>query len=320
MHDSRSEPVHLYQRLSEEQINIVFLSAWFLDRKSKIICCVEPNKIDLDKKVDLLEIQPNERIDYLPSVCILSIYPHQFRLKTLGCLLSFFGVEKVKFHYFASSPSMLSFIIDNKDGETIARRLAKYIDLPLSHTPYHQEVNVEEFMKYFKKEPETSATYTEKKVKTYGIQTKSNMVLCRLEIDLDQLSAWGKAIQLFEDFGVRFYYASSFISKNNRIDLLLVLETDNHLIEDLERHVFPGIFSEGLHRHCHIVSLVDFIYFHGPHFGDRYGIATHAFSALRKKNIPILLTGCAGSSINIVVPLGMIQKSREALLDVFEMP
>jgi aspartokinase len=319
-HNSWEQAVHLYQHLSNEKINIIFLNAGFLDTANTIVCCVESDRIEVVKKLNRLEIPSVDCIDYLPSVGIISVYPHQFRLKTLGCLLNFFGVEKYKFHYIASSSSMLSFIIDDKDGEAIATRLEHYIELPKSHTPYRQEIIDEELMKYIKKDPETAASYIERKVKTYGIQAKSRMFLCRLHMELDKLSEWGNNIQRFEDFGLRFCYASSFTSKNNHMDLFLIVDAENCSIEDLEKRIFPDALSEKLRHNCNILSQVDYIHFHGPHFGDRYGIANHALSALRDKHIPVLLAGCVGSSINLVVPKDSIQVSREALSDVFEMP
>ena len=57
----------------------------------------------------------------------------------------------------------------------------------------------------------------------------------------------------------------------------------------------PGAVSE-------IETPVDLVYFQGPHFGDRYGIAAAAFGALETQGIQLLAAGCTGASIYIVVP------------------
>jgi hypothetical protein len=238
----------------------------------------------------------------------------------LGYLLYFFGVEKFKFYQLASSPSMLSLTIDYKDQETIAASLANYIDLPKSHTPYRQEINMDEFLKYFKKAPETAATYVEKKIKTYAIQTRSHVMLCRFDIHTDLLAVWGEQIQRLGDLGIRFHYASSFSSESNIIRLFLVLEPESPHSENYNQHFFSGIFPKEMIPCCHFLSFADMISFHGPHFGDRYGIAAHAFAAMRHRSTPVLLMGCVGSSISMVVPSGMGDKAKAALSEFFETP
>jgi hypothetical protein len=319
-HESHSDPVHLYQRFSDDKINILFLSAAFLGRQNHIVCCVEPDHFDSDQEFDRYQGDSDQNLDYLPSAGILSVYPHQFQMKSLGYLLYFFGLEKLKFYHLASSPSMLSFIIDYMDGENIAATLAPHIDLPRSHTPYRQEIDMDEFLKYFKKEPETAAAYVEKKIKTYAIQTRGNVVLCRFDMRADLLAEWGEQIQRLGDLGIRFHYASSFVSEKKYIRLFLVLESEARHFEKLNRTVFSDIFPEEMIPGCHFMASSDIISFHGPHFGDRYGIASHAVAAMRHKSIPVLLLGCVGSSISIVVPEGMSLKAKEALSEFFETP
>jgi hypothetical protein len=317
---SQSDPVHLYQQFSDDKINILFLSAAFLDENNHIVCCVEPDPFNSIKELDRLKSPLHGIINCFPSAGILSVYPHQFQIKSLGHLLYFFGIEKFKFYHLASSPSMLSFTIDYKDQETISASLATHIDLPHSHTPYRQEVNMDEFLKYFKKEPETAATYVEKKIKTYAIQTSRNVMLCRFDIHNDLLAVWGERIQRLEDLGIRFQYASSFISEENLIRLFLVLGSEAPHSENLNQQLFSDIFPKDMSPSCHFMASSDIISFHGPHFGDRYGIAAHAFAAMRHRSIPVLLMGCVGSSITIVVPAGMSQITREALTEFFETP
>jgi hypothetical protein len=319
-HTSDCDPIHLYQQFSDDKINILFLSAAFLDKKTHIVCCVEPDQFDSVKELEKFKSPLKGQLNYIPSAGILSVYPHQFQIKSLGYLLYCFGVEKFKFYYLASSPSMLSFTIDYGDQQAIAASLATHIDLPHSHTPYRQEVNMDEFLKYFKKEPETAASYVEKKIKTYAIQTRDNVKLCRFDIHTDLLAVWGDHIQRLDDLGIRFHYVSAFISEKNHIRLFSVLESENSHFNNATHHFFSDIFPKELSACCDFLLLADIISFHGPHFGDRYGISAHAFSAMQHRSIPVLLMGCVGSSISIVVPAGMSQKGRDALSEFFETP
>jgi len=67
-------------------------------------------------------------------------------------------------------------------------------------------------------------------------------------------------------------------------------------------------------------SPVEMVYFHGPHFGDRFGIADTALGTLRKKGLPILAAGCVGSSVYIIIPEQHSAEVKQALSGVFEAP
>jgi len=67
-------------------------------------------------------------------------------------------------------------------------------------------------------------------------------------------------------------------------------------------------------------SPVELVYFHGPHFGDRYGIADTALGTLRRKGLPILAAGCTGASVYIAVPEQRSAEIKQILSDVFDTP
>ena len=65
---------------------------------------------------------------------------------------------------------------------------------------------------------------------------------------------------------------------------------------------------------------VDMLYFHGPHFGDRYGIADMAGHALRKNDIRFIAMGCSAASVHLIFPENLADKARKALASVFQIP
>ena len=67
-------------------------------------------------------------------------------------------------------------------------------------------------------------------------------------------------------------------------------------------------------------SRVELVCFHGPHFGDRYGIAHTALGTLRRKGLPILAAGCTGASVYIIVPEQQSTEVKHILSDVFDTP
>lgn len=64
----------------------------------------------------------------------------------------------------------------------------------------------------------------------------------------------------------------------------------------------------------------DLIGFHGPHFGDRYRILQTALDCLESQRVPLLIAGCTGASVSLVVPQGAGAEARHALARGFEAP
>jgi aspartokinase len=58
----------------------------------------------------------------------------------------------------------------------------------------------------------------------------------------------------------------------------------------------------------------------GPHFGDRYGIASELLHALDKEKVALLGLNCSIASIIGVVPSPQIQSAINALQKCFEVP
>jgi aspartokinase len=70
----------------------------------------------------------------------------------------------------------------------------------------------------------------------------------------------------------------------------------------------------------HRVTPVEVVFFHGPHFGDRYGIAETAFGALADNGIQVIAGVCSGSCVYLVTPEGGAEDVVRVLSGTFEIP
>jgi aspartokinase len=59
------------------------------------------------------------------------------------------------------------------------------------------------------------------------------------------------------------------------------------------------------------------VYLHGPHFQDRYGIAEAALAPVLAASIPLLASGCSGTSIHLVVPADCAARTVDCLGQTF---
>jgi aspartokinase len=65
---------------------------------------------------------------------------------------------------------------------------------------------------------------------------------------------------------------------------------------------------------------VEVVYFYGPHFGDRYGIAEAALKVLTESGIRATASACSGSCVYLVLPEGQSEEAVRALSRTFEIP
>jgi aspartokinase len=68
------------------------------------------------------------------------------------------------------------------------------------------------------------------------------------------------------------------------------------------------------------MSPAEIVFFHGPHFGDRYGIADVTVAALAGGGVQMVAVVCSGACIYIVLPEGKSEEAVRVLAATFEIP
>jgi aspartokinase len=146
---------------------------------------------------------------------------------------------------------------------------------------------------------ETIAVYWEPKIRVYGLTTQTGLTLYTLIFPLERLSYWGGIIKSLEENGRKFELVNLQTASTStaQLGLLPALEEQDPEI----RTLLESALAKEDASFLQVVTPVELIYLHGPHFQDRYGIAEAAFPPLHKAQIPVLMAGCAGTSIYIVV-------------------
>ncbi|MCP4693151.1 MAG: hypothetical protein GY859_34230 [Desulfobacterales bacterium] len=164
---------------------------------------------------------------------------------------------------------------------------------------------------------ETIAFYWEPIIKTYGLQEKTGLSLHRISLPADRTKHWGPRIREIGAAGVEFQMALGQVVNGETLQLDLLFEEKP---DGPRRHMLKTLAENEPRASFRIDAPVHLIYFHGPHFGDRHGIAHAALGALMEKNIPILSASCAGAGVNIVVPQKRARAARKILSENFITP
>lgn len=307
--------VPIYRVLAADRINISFLLADCLGSVKQIICLVEPEMLTrLDEELTIKDGMSGNQ-DLSASACLVSVFPHRYNPASVGITLQALTRNDVGWHMMATSGSMLSFGIDYVYRKKAADVISHSIGLPASHGPICPGQGYDPIARSLKTAPETVARYVESRIGTYGIRVKKGLVLCTLRMSPDALGKWACAIA---EKGFIFHYASAVCGNDPKdVFLAMVLDRKNDCPEDNMESCLPEFGGSGsieLYENVHMIS------FHGPHFGDRYGIADKALSGLSGAGISVLLAGCVGATVSIVLPSGTSEIAIETLTEKFDFP
>ena len=281
----------LYQILSAHRINMVCAGLHCMDTTQVFSCCLEAKHRKTAGHI--LGYSPD-----LPDVCIISIYPHHGNHQIPGTLLRMLGHAGIRFVHLVSSHAMVCVVVETQDQDRVISLLESAFDLPPSHTPYYQEIE-EDISRFLQKYPETRAFYVEEKIKTYGIGLFPGLVLHQTRCTGRELADAGENMAEMARLDKKFHFVSAMPGPNDLYDLFLLTDPDTAGT--------PAMTA-------------DFISFHGPHFGDRYKILGTAMDCLAAGRVPVMLAGCTGASISLVVPPGRGQDAANALASGFESP
>ena len=159
---------------------------------------------------------------------------------------------------------------------------------------------------------ETIAMYWEPVIKTYGILAHNDRVLWSLTLRVGGLSHI-PVLPPAEQPPQELELVTARPLGDGRMRLHLLLSRPSPL---------PP-WTESIARECddiQRIAPVAMVYLHGPHYGDRFGIADAALTALAGEGVTPLVSACAGASLHFVVRQEMAEAAHRALASAFVVP
>jgi len=281
----------LYLTLTRAKMNMPCLGLERSSPETTFSCCIEAPL--MPEKGGLCPSQP---------ATMVSVYPHGCKTATLGRLLSLFGEKTLPFFHMVSSNAMITFVLAETDRAKALCTLESAFDLPPTHTPYEPGFHEETAAFVKRRYQETRAYFQEQRIKTYGFSLESGLVLTAMDVMPSQLSRAGSIISSMDE---KFFFS------------LALWRGPVFRIFCLTQGAYADAGDLAANGHG---CKVDLITFHGPHFGDRFGIFNQAASCLNMAEIPVIQAGCTGASVSLVVPDNRGRESIAALERGFETP
>lgn len=161
---------------------------------------------------------------------------------------------------------------------------------------------------------ETVAMYWEPQIKTYGFQVKKNLALYQCTVPANRLSQWDRAAGRMKDGKNRFHLLSAQLSAPSEFSLLLLCDPEQGVSMasqmEMEMPVAMG----------RVTLPVELLFFQGPHFGDRFGIADFTCRALGEHADLLLATAFSCASIYLIFPECAADKAKTLLTAAFRIP
>jgi aspartokinase len=163
---------------------------------------------------------------------------------------------------------------------------------------------------------ETTATYWEARIKTYGFHRVTDLCLFNVSLENLEISRLGHTLCRMGEEGIPLVLTFSQVTSQGLKASFVVSRLFERPVRDrLQEAVHPD--GEGVALQ---VFPVEVIFFYGPHFGDRYGIAEAALQSLAEDGIHPTATACSGSCVYLVLPEGRSDEAVRVLSEAFDIP
>ncbi|VEN74676.1 conserved hypothetical protein [Candidatus Desulfarcum epimagneticum] len=230
---------------------------------------------------------------------ILSLFPHRGRLEILGAFVSALERAGAAPLFMSSSLASLTWGFHVHEMEAAVGAVRECFDAPAIGPP---EGGME-----------TEAVYMEPRIRIYGAREARRLSL----FEMGMASGPGPCLSELGEMGADFEMAfiQSLPGREPRLFVFLKERWAREARRRMEGRG-AGDFS-GLSESA---SGADLLFFHGPHFKDRHGVAQAAFDVLKKSGVRLLAGSCSESTLYAAMPGGGLEKALPAVAASFEAP
>jgi aspartokinase len=280
--------------LALNKINLTFLAHSALNQSASCITafCTEGSAGRAAASLVETHHGSNSTVSLHGDVSILSIFPHEQRPQVPGVLLKALARKKITLQGLASSPSAMSSIVSTAETEVAIDTFFGAFTFPAYRSPSDWHAAYEGKEHLLKK---IIASYQEKIIRIYDIVQQLDLGLWSLTVDQSDLGDLGAALITLGQSEIKMVFVIASPSPEHRLNFSFCLPGGQ---EPRIRAVFSSYLTNTAAA-CY--SQVAALYIHGPHFGDRYGIAHALVKALESKGVSLLALGCTVSSISVII-------------------
>jgi hypothetical protein len=302
--------------LAQRRLNLTFFTHVAGDRE--VLCTARRNG---EAALTLLQSQadPAASLALQPDTSILAVYPHDKRPEVIGTFIKSLARARVVIHGLASSPSAISVVLSSSRIKPAVEQLFEHFQFPGFASPqefFSAQAPPKEYLE------KVVAAYQEKVNKVYWIIPQPDLDLWGIHIaTADILAGFAAALMEMGDLGLAVPFLVALPGLGGQ-EFILSFSTARRQpggagrgreIRRILKNHLPELQPMRL-------TPVAGIFLHGPHFGDRYGIAHTLVDALEKAHISLLALSCTISSISLIIRQNELAAAQVILGNTFAAP
>jgi hypothetical protein len=302
--------------LARQRLNLTFFTHVAGDRE---VLCTASHVGEAALTLLQSRADPAASLALQPGTSILAVYPHDKRPEVIGTFIKSLARARVVIHGLASSPSAISVVLSSGRVKPAVEQLFKHFTFPgFSSTAefFSAQAPPREYLE------KVVATYQEKVNKVYWIIPQSDLDLWGMSVATsDILAGFAGALMEMGSLGLAIPFLVALPGLGGQ-EFILSFSTARRQ---------PGRVDQGsevrriLSQHLTDIrpmrlTPVAGIFLHGPHFGDRYGIAHTLVEALEKAHIKLLALSCTISSISLIIRQQELAAAQVILGNTFAAP
>ena len=303
-------PAKFFQIIAGEKINLPYIN-----------CLYNGNDWGLNIMVDAAnEARTSQLIDGMfgrilthdPKSAILSIFPHKKDPEITGSLLELLGQEMVEPDALANSPSAISVVLKEEFLKRASNGLFGPFNFSAYRTPSEWKLTQKGKEQLYK---EVVASYQEKRPKVYGLECLEGQELLQIELDRSNFGYTGKVFKEFARLNMPLtFLATNPCQEEGKEKLVFCLtRSENCYYNNRINEIVPS-------TDIGCISPVAIFSMNGPHFGERYGIASEILTAFEHHKIDLVGLSCTIASVTGVVPDHQLDSTIQAIREYFEVP
>ena len=313
--DSRLGP-EVCTPLARNRINLTFLTHVAGDRE---VLCTARDAGEASLTLLKSHAGPGGALTLQPGTSILAVYPHDRRPQVIGTFIRSLARARVVLHGLASSPSAIAVVLSSARVKAAVHQLFEHFLFPGFSAPaefFGAQAPPKEYLE------KVVATYQEKVIKVYCIIPQPDLDLWGMSIaSADILAGFAEALMEMGQLGLAIPFLVALPGLGGK-EFILSFSTarrqpggpdhGGEVRRILTRHV-PDLRPMRL-------TPVAGVFLHGPHFGDRYGIAHTLVEALENAHISLLALSCTISSISLIIRQHQLAAAQVILGNTFAAP
>jgi len=298
--------VPLLQRISQKKINIPYLTlSYQTGGHGYHLLCEEPKFSRFLDDHSTACLSRNNR-----DLTVLSLFPHRNDLRVLARVLEITRRQKTYIHGLASSPSALSLVLDKRNLEKLTYALFGPFTFSSYRTPSDWKLAQKGKEKLFK---EVVASYQEKRPKIYGLECWRETFLAHMILEQDSFELLRALSAALAEQNARLIFVNSTPTATPRKHSISFCYTG--VSEDQIHGILQRIHTEEQNFSQQEAVILNMT---GPHFGDRYGLATRLLQAMSNEGVVPLAMGCTVASMGLVVSKIQAEKAVLAINREFD--